>query len=82
MERPLAHHSRSVARRVVRSFLDDVWKPFMHDGMPDELWPEVAGSIERLRPLSSQALAAVFAQTISSEVESALGDATRRRASG
>jgi DNA-binding transcriptional MerR regulator len=62
-----------IGREFVRLFLEDLWKPFADAGYPDERWHEVEESIERLRPLSSQAVLAVYQLTMSSEVERAFG---------
>jgi DNA-binding transcriptional MerR regulator len=62
-----------IGREFVRLFLDDLWKPFAGDGYPDERWREVEESIERLRPLSSQAVLAVYQLTMTAEVERAFG---------
>jgi DNA-binding transcriptional MerR regulator len=69
----LQEHCRAVAREFVRLFLEDVWKPFADAGYPEERWSEVTESIERLRPLSSQALLAAYQLTMSQEVEQAFG---------
>jgi DNA-binding transcriptional MerR regulator len=74
----LHDHAQSISRRLTRSFVGDVWKPFVDDDAPDERWPEVAESIERLRPLGAQALSAVFMQTMSREVDAVLREQTRR----
>jgi DNA-binding transcriptional MerR regulator len=62
-----------IAREFVRLFLDDLWKPFSGAGYPVERWHDVEESIERLRPLSSQAVLAVYQLTMTSEVERAFG---------
>jgi DNA-binding transcriptional MerR regulator len=64
---------KAVAREFVRLFLDDLWRPFARDGYPQERWPEVTESIDRLRPLSSQVLLAVYQLTMSREAEAAFG---------
>ena len=77
----------SAARSFVHLFVEEVWKPFQRDGSPDERWPEVVDALERLRPLASDALMAVFLMAMEDEVEEALGrelkrarrDAKRRR---
>ena len=59
----------------------------MRDGSPEERWPEVLDALERLRPLASDSLMAVFLMAMEEEVEEALGrelkrarrDAKRRR---
>ncbi len=73
-------HSESVARSFVKLFMDGVWKPFEEAGHPEESWSEVVESIERLRPLASEALLAVFQQTMTREVEAAFGNELARRA--
>jgi DNA-binding transcriptional MerR regulator len=74
----LQAHCRSVAREFVKLFLEDVWEPFAAAGYPEERWSEVTESIERLRPLSSQALLAAYQLTMSQEVEKAFGRELRR----
>jgi hypothetical protein len=34
----------------VKLFLDEVWKPFDSAERPEEQWPEITETIERLRP--------------------------------
>ena len=80
---PLAHaltvvsklqdQCKAIAREFVRLFLEDLWKPFAAAGYPQERWAEVTESIDRLRPLSSQALLASYQLTMTREVEEAFG---------
>lgn len=72
----------SVARTFVRLFLDDVWKPYEQAGHPEERLEEVVESIERLRPIASQVVLAVFQQTMSREVEASFGKELRRLSEG
>ena len=60
-------------RTFVDLFLDELWKPFDDAGQPEEQWPEITESIERLRPLAAEALLAIFKQTMTDEVEDAFG---------
>lgn len=69
---------RSIAREFVRLFMEDVWKPFEEAGYPEERWPEVRASIEQLRPLSTQALLAVYQMTMSDQVDGAFGKQLER----
>jgi DNA-binding transcriptional MerR regulator len=69
----------SIARRFVRLFREDVWEPFERAGFPEERWPEVLETIERLRPIASQAVLAVFRQAMTREVESDFGKQIERR---
>jgi DNA-binding transcriptional MerR regulator len=75
----IRRHCEGVSRAFTKLFLDEVWKPFERAGMPEERWPEVVEAIERLRPLASDALLAVFGQTMTQEVESAFGKVLERR---
>ena len=49
-------------------------------GHPDERWPEISESIERLRPIASEALLATFRQTMAREVQDAFGKVLERQA--
>jgi DNA-binding transcriptional MerR regulator len=69
---------KAVAREFVRLFLEDVWKPFEEAGYPEERWPEVRASLDQLRPLSAQALMAIYQMTMSDEVDSAFGKQLER----
>jgi DNA-binding transcriptional MerR regulator len=66
-------NAESTSRAFVRLFLDELWKPFDAEGQPEERWPEITEAIERLRPLASEVLLAVFKQTMATEVEEAFG---------
>ncbi|HEV2791085.1 MAG TPA: MerR family transcriptional regulator [Solirubrobacterales bacterium] len=72
---------RSVSHEFVKLFLEDVWKPFEAEGYPEERWPQVRNALDQLRPLSLQALVAVYRMTMSDEVEKALGKQLERMAS-
>jgi len=72
--------SRSVSHEFVKLFLEDVWKPFEEEGYPEERWSQVRQALDQLRPLSLQALVAVYRMTMSDEVEKALGKQLERMA--
>jgi len=80
-------NAQSAARSFTHLFVEEVWKPFQRDGSPEERWPEILDALERLRPLASDSLMAVFLMAMEEEVEEALGrelkrarrDAKRRR---
>src|SRR5690242_12404130 len=63
---------KAVSQEFVKLFLEDVWKPFEADGYPEERWSQVREALDQLRPLSLQALVAVYRMTMSDEVEKAL----------
>ena len=60
-----------MARVFVEVFIENVWKPFNRAGRPEEEWPKVRDALERLRPLASEALLAIFQQVMSEAVEEA-----------
>ncbi len=71
---------RSISHEFVKLFLEDVWKPFEEAGYPEERWAQVRQALDQLRPLSLQALVAVYRMTMSDEVEKALGKQLERMA--
>jgi DNA-binding transcriptional MerR regulator len=70
--------ARGVAAVFVDVFLENVWKPFNRAGRPEEEWPQVREALERLRPLASEALLAIFQQVMSEAVEEAAGRQIQR----
>ena len=73
-------HCDAVSAAFVTLFMGEVWEPFQAAGMPIERWPEIDESIERLRPLATEALVAIFGQRMSAQIEAAFGELTRRLA--
>jgi DNA-binding transcriptional MerR regulator len=71
-------HADAVAKAFVKLFVRDVWRPFQAADMPPERWAEIDESIERLRPLASDALLAIFQQRIRSQIEATFGDDGQR----
>lgn len=65
--------SSYTAKAFADLFVEHVWQPFEEAGAPAESWGEVAEAIERLRPLASEALIAVFQTTMSQQVEHSFG---------
>jgi DNA-binding transcriptional MerR regulator len=74
----IERHSDSVSRSFVEVFLGEVWKPFQQADMPPERWPEVVAAVQRLRPIATEALIAIFQQRLSTQIEGAFGEITRR----
>lgn len=70
-------HTGTVARRLTRSFLDDVWKPFAAEDTPEERWPEIADAISRLPGLGAGALRSAFLDEIRRELDRALDKAAQ-----
>jgi DNA-binding transcriptional MerR regulator len=74
----IERHCDSVSRSFVKLFLREVWKPFQQADMPPERWPEIEEAVERLRPIASEALMAIFRQRLSTQIEDAFREITRR----
>jgi DNA-binding transcriptional MerR regulator len=71
--REIRKHADSVAKTFVELFVREVWKPFEDQGQPDQDLPKVREAVERLRPLASDALLAVFQLAMSDAVEQRVG---------
>ena len=71
--------TETASRAFVNLFLYELWKPFDAAGQPEERWEEVTETIERLRPIASEAMLAVFRQTMTAEVEDAFGKVLERQ---
>jgi DNA-binding transcriptional MerR regulator len=61
----------SISRAFVKLYLNELWRPFVEEGQPEERWDEVTDAIGALRPIASEALLAVFKLRMSAEVEAA-----------
>jgi DNA-binding transcriptional MerR regulator len=71
--------SRSIARAFVKLFVEQVWRPFAESGQSESEWPDVRNAIERLRPLATDAVMAVFRRTMTEAVEQRFGEELERR---
>ena len=71
--------SRSISRTFVKLFLDEVWRPFVDAGHPESEWPAVRNAIERMRPLATDAVMAVFRRTMTTAVEKRFGEELDQR---
>ena len=67
----LHKHAEGAARAYVDIFTAEIWEPFDKAGRPEEDWPKVIEALERLRPLASGALLAMFQITMGEETEKA-----------
>ena len=76
----LNRHSEGVAEAFVKLFLEQVWRPFEAAGRPEERLPDVRQALERVRPLASEALLAVFQRKMTQAVEQAFGRELERGA--
>lgn len=74
----LRRHADGAAKTYVTLFLDEVWRPFDEEGRPPERWPEVQEALDRLRPLASEALLALFQVVMTERVDKAAADVLER----
>jgi DNA-binding transcriptional MerR regulator len=63
----------SISRAFAKLFLRELWEPFEADGQPEERWDELIESVNSLRPLASEALLALFKQSMTTQLEQAFG---------
>ena len=82
----LAEHTSknadAIADQFVRLVMDRVWKPFARAGHPEEQLPQVQEALERLRPMATEALVALFQQRMTARTERAFGRELDRQAKG
>jgi DNA-binding transcriptional MerR regulator len=71
-------HCESVSRSLVDLFVDEIWKPFAQADMPAERWPEIEQAVQRLEPVASEALMAIFQRRLGTQLEGAFSEITRR----
>ncbi len=67
----LRRHSEGVARTFVELFVREIWEPFDKAGRPEEDWAKVREALDRMRPLASDALLAMFQITMGESTEKA-----------
>jgi DNA-binding transcriptional MerR regulator len=73
-------HADRIAQIYVDLFLETVWTPFEQAGRPSDGWPEVQEALERLHPLASESLLAVFGMAMKSAVDRESARALKRMA--
>jgi DNA-binding transcriptional MerR regulator len=69
----LRKHAEAVAKTFVELFVKRLWKPFEEQGRPEQRLPEIRDALERLRPLASDALLAMFQLVMTEAVEERMG---------
>ena len=69
----------SISRSFVRLFLDELWKPVRDQGTADQNWPGVVDAIQKLQPVASETVLAIFNQTMADEVETAFARELERQ---
>jgi DNA-binding transcriptional MerR regulator len=71
-----------IAEIYVDVFLETIWTPFERAGRPSEGWPAVQEALERLHPLASEALMAVFGMAMKDAVDRESARVLKRMADG
>jgi len=71
-------HANDVAKVFVGLFVKQIWKPFEDQGRPENDLPAVRDALERLRPLASDALLAMFQLVMTEAVEERMGREVER----
>ena len=66
-------HSDAIAKEFATLFLKEIWEPFDKAGRPAKEWPTVREKLERIRPLASEAVRAIFGLAMGDAVEKAMG---------
>jgi DNA-binding transcriptional MerR regulator len=75
----LRRQAEVVSKVFVELFVKEIWEPFDKAGRPEEDWPKVREALDRMRPLASDALLAMFQITMGESTEKA-GERTLRDA--
>jgi DNA-binding transcriptional MerR regulator len=73
----LRRHSDGAARSFVELFVKEIWVPFDRAGRPEADWPRVREALDRMRPLASRSVLAVFQIAMDDATEKASGRTLR-----
>ena len=73
-------HADRLAQIYVDLFLETVWTPFEEAGRPAEGWPAVQDALDRLQPLASESLLALFGMAMRAATDRASAEALKRMA--
>jgi DNA-binding transcriptional MerR regulator len=63
--------SERIARLFVELFVKEIWEPFDKAGRPEKDWPKMREALDRMRPLASDALLAMFQIAMGESTEKA-----------
>ncbi|MEQ3553089.1 MerR family transcriptional regulator [Pseudonocardia nematodicida] len=69
----LRKHADGVAKLYVDLFLGEIWQPFDAEGRPDDQWPRVYETIERMRRISGEVMIAVLELAVAERVDVTFG---------
>jgi hypothetical protein len=65
----LHKQAEGVARIFIELFVKEIWDPFQSAGRPEADWAKVREAFDRMRPLASDALLAMFQLTMAEQSE-------------
>ena len=78
----VVRNADAVSQEFVRLFMERVWKPFSRSEDLEADLPAVQEALDRLRPLATETLVAVFHLRMTQAVEKAFGRELEKRAKG
>ncbi len=76
----ISRNCEAISREFTRLYLKELWEPFERAGQPDDRWDEVIDAVDTLRPLASEALLALFKQTMTAQLEDTFGKVIEHQA--
>lgn len=77
----LHKQAEGVAIAFIELFVKEIWGPFQESGRPEADWAKVRAAFDRMRPLASDALLAMFQITMAEQSEKAAENTLRAAAS-
>ncbi|MGE3286859.1 MAG: MerR family transcriptional regulator [Pseudonocardia sp.] len=69
----LRKHADAIARIYVELFLGEIWQPFDSSGRPEEGWPRLYETLERLRGVAGETVAAALEMAVSERLDVTFG---------
>jgi len=76
----VSRNCESISRAFTRLYLKELWEPFQRAGQPEDRWDEVIEAVNTLRPLASEALLALFKQSMTAQLEDTFGKVIEHQA--
>jgi DNA-binding transcriptional MerR regulator len=76
----LHRQAEGVAIAFIDLFVKEIWGPFQESGRPESDWAKVREAFDRMRPLASDALLAMFQLTMAEQSEKAAENTLRAAA--
>jgi DNA-binding transcriptional MerR regulator len=70
----LSEHLSAIGRAFVSQVREQIWRPFVEAGMPEDEWARVLRAIETLVPVAGQAVVTVFQRELATAIREALGE--------